>query len=330
MHKIERLQRTLAGESTDRPPVALWRHFPGDDQRPADFAETVVDWQRQYDWDFVKVTPASSFCVADYGVQDRWVGSLEGTREITKRVITKSLDWTDLRPLDPSRGAVRQNLDAMHMIREGLAAGSPGTPFLPTVFNPLAQAKYLAGTDQLIHHLRSAPERLKTGLNTLTESTLRYIDALRKTGAAGVYYAAQFGTYGSLSEAEYREFGREYDLRILEALPRDWQFNLLHIHGENPMFELFTDYPVQAVNWHSRESAPDIATAKLTWKGALCAGWGQWDALHNGTPAQIREQARNAVEQAGGRRLILSSGCVIMTTTPFANLRAARRVVEPL
>ena len=30
--KRKRLEATIAGEAVDRPPVALWRHWPGDDQ----------------------------------------------------------------------------------------------------------------------------------------------------------------------------------------------------------------------------------------------------------------------------------------------------------
>jgi uroporphyrinogen decarboxylase len=34
MDKRERLHATLRGEAVDRVAVALWRHFPVDDQRP--------------------------------------------------------------------------------------------------------------------------------------------------------------------------------------------------------------------------------------------------------------------------------------------------------
>jgi len=47
MDKRERLQRTIAGEPVDRPPVALWRHWPMDDQTPeglAEFATNVTNW----------------------------------------------------------------------------------------------------------------------------------------------------------------------------------------------------------------------------------------------------------------------------------------------
>jgi len=70
MSKRERLKATIQGEPTDRVPVALWRHFPGDDQDPVGLAASTVAFQKQYDWDFIKVTPASSFCARDWGVED--------------------------------------------------------------------------------------------------------------------------------------------------------------------------------------------------------------------------------------------------------------------
>ena len=60
MRKRERLERAIAGEPVDRVPVALWRHFPGDDQRAADLARSAVDFQREFDWDFVRVMPANT------------------------------------------------------------------------------------------------------------------------------------------------------------------------------------------------------------------------------------------------------------------------------
>jgi uroporphyrinogen decarboxylase len=327
LSRRERLAKTIAGEVTDRAPVALWRHFPGDDQRPADFVESVLAFQRQYDWDFIKVTPASSYCLADYGAQDEWAGNPEGTRQYTRRVITRSADWLDLRPLDPLRGALGQQVEALRLLRDGLAGED--VPFIQTIFSPLAQAKNLVGKENLVVHLRTAPERVRTGLNTLTESILRFLDVLdQRTKVSGIFYAAQMATYADLTEAEYREFGRPYDLRILEALPRHWWLNVLHIHGASPMFNLFADYPVQVLNWHDRESETDLATGKLKFKGAVCGGLGQHRPLHLGAPVEVREQARDALTQTSSRRFILSTGCVSMVTTPLANLRAARTAVE--
>jgi uroporphyrinogen decarboxylase len=326
MDKRERLEKTIAGEATDRVPVALWRHWPGDDQRAADLARSTVDFQNAYDWDFVKVTPASSFCVTDYGVQDQWEGNLEGTRSYTKRVISRSLDWTELRPLDPTRGALGRQLECLRLINEGLQ--DHNVPVIQTVFSPLSQAKNLAGSEVLIRHLRTQSDRLHTGLNAITETTLRFIDALKRTSVSGIFYAIQHASHAMISEQEYKVFGEPYDRKILEAIPDKWWLNVLHLHGEAPMYTLVSNYPVQVINWHDQETEPDLSQGKVLFNGAVCGGLSRWQHLHYGTPTTVREQARQAMIQVNGRRLILSTGCVTMITTPLSNIRAVRESVE--
>ena len=325
MRKRERLEKTIAGEATDRAPVALWRHWPGDDQHPADLARAIVDFQKRWDWDFVKVTPASSYCLVDYGVEDRWVGHLEGTRDYTKSVVQEPADWTKLPRLDPTAGGLGMHLETLRLVREGVG---DDVPIIHTIFNPLAQAKHIAGRDDVIRHLRRYPDMLKTGLATIADNMVRYLEALRtQTRIDGIFYAIQHASYGLLNEDEYREFGRPYDLQILEALGESWWFNLLHLHGADPMFDLVTDYPVQAINWHDRETPPMLAEGQARFDGAVCGGLGRWDAAHNGTPDEVRAQARDALEQTGGRRFILSTGCVLITTSPTSNVRAVRESV---
>ena len=325
MNKRERLEKTIVGEATDRVPVALWRHWPGDDQRAADLARSAVEFQKTYDWDFVKVTPASSYCITDYGVQDEWEGNLEGTRTYIRRAVSRSLDWTDLRPLDPTRGALGRHLESLRLIGEAL---EDDVPIIPTIFSPLAQAKNIAGGEVMMRHLRTHPERLHTGLNIITESTLRLIDALKRTSISGIFYAIQHASYDLMSEEEYRAFGVPYDRKLLEALPGRWWLNMAHLHGDAPMFKLVSDYPVQVINWHDQETEPDLAMGKSMFNGAVCGGLSRWQHLHYGTPTTIRDQARQAISQAGGRRFILSTGCVTMITSPWSNIRAVREAVE--
>ncbi len=97
-HK-ERIRDVLAGKSPDRVPVGLWRHFPVDDQDPQTLAESTLDFQQRYDLDLIKVTPASSFCLKDWGVEDRWEGNTEGTRKYVRHVIQQPQDWERLQVL---------------------------------------------------------------------------------------------------------------------------------------------------------------------------------------------------------------------------------------
>ncbi|HLA42207.1 MAG TPA: hypothetical protein VJZ27_02160, partial [Aggregatilineales bacterium] len=135
MQKRERLEKTIAGEKADRIPVALWRHFPGDDQRPMDLAQAAAAFQEDWDFDFVVVSPANTYSVIDYGLQDRWAGALDGTREITRREVIRSLDWTELRRLEPTRGTTGQQIETLNLLNN---AFGEDVPFLLTVYSPLA------------------------------------------------------------------------------------------------------------------------------------------------------------------------------------------------
>jgi uroporphyrinogen decarboxylase len=324
MTKGERLMASICGEPVDRPPVALWRHFPGDDQRPEDLAAATVGFQRRYDFDFVKVTPASSFCIRDWGARDIWMGNMEGTRDYTYYPIQEAEDWLELHPLDPTQGALGAQVQCLRLIAEQLAGE---VPFIQTVFNPLSQAKNLVGPERLPVHLRRYPDAVRAGLEAITETTIRFIEAARETGIAGVFYAVQHARYGILSEEEYTAFGRLYDFRALEAAQGLW-LNVLHLHGSEVMFDLLVDYPVQVINWHDRETGPTLAEAQGRFSGAVCGGLQRWDVVVRGTPGQIREQIADAITQTGGRRFILGTGCVTPIVAPMSNLRAVREAVN--
>ncbi len=324
LSKRERLEATVAGDDVDRPAVALWRHWPGDDQDAESLARATLLFQRQFDLDLIKFMPSSNYCIADWGATSRWMGNLEGTREWGRRVIQRPEDWAGLPLLDPHKGMLAEMTRALELV---LGEVGEEVPVLQTIFSPLAQAKNLAGEEQLIAHLRQHPEALRAGLETITETTVRYIETLRGRGIAGIFLALQHATYHLLSAEEYRTFGRPYDLRILQATKGLW-LNLLHIHGHAIMFDLVADYPVQAINWHDQETAPSLQEGQQRFTGAVVGGLHRWEDLLRGTPEQIREKARTAIEQSGGRRFILGTGCVMPTNSPLRNIWAVRMAVE--
>ena len=225
--KRRRLEAMISGERPDRLPVALWRHWPGDDQDAAALAAAQLKWQQDYDWDLLKVGPDGNYSVADWGVEDRWIGHIEGTRETTYWPIQEVDDWTLLKPLEPGRGVLSRQIAALSLVRE--LAGE-GVPVVATIFSPLAQAKHLAGRAAIAAHMRSHPEQFHKGLEVITESTMRFIEAAKKVGIDGIYYAVQHARYSLMNREEFSSFGRAYDLRILEAASDLW-LNMLHIHA---------------------------------------------------------------------------------------------------
>ncbi len=319
----ERIQASLKGEIIDRPPVALWRHFPVDDQSPEALAEAHLHYQQNYDFDLVKVTPASSFCLKDWGVDDEWVGDTEGTRRYIKRVISNPRDWEALPVLQPTSPHLARQLECLGYIRAGLTSD---TPLLQTIFSPLAQAKNLAGNDLLLEHLHHHPSAVMKGLKTIAETTHLFIEAARATGIDGIFYAVQHAQRQILSYEEYKLFGLIFDRETIEPAQDLW-CNMLHLHGQEVHFELANELPFQIVNWHDRESYPSLTEAEALFEGVICGGMSQ-DTLVYRDRTEVQSEAADAIQQTGGKRFLLGTGCVVPVIAAHGNILAARKSVE--
>ncbi len=71
----------------------------------------------------------------------------------------------------------------------------------------------------LIAHLRQYPEAVMKGLQTIAETTRRFVEAAVETGIDGIFYAVQHAQAGLLTLEEYKTFGLPLDLRSLQTLP---------------------------------------------------------------------------------------------------------------
>jgi uroporphyrinogen decarboxylase len=330
----ERLQACIKNDpALDRPPVALWRHFPVDDQSPESLAAATLDFQHHYDFDLVKVTPASSFAIKDWGAEDAWEGSTEGTRRYTRHPIQTPGDWEHLPVLDPRKAPhLSGQITCLRQIRAGLG---PEIPLLQTIFSPLAQAKNLAGGEDLIVHMRQYPEAVMKGLRVIAETTRRFVEAAMETGIDGIFYAVQHAQAALMTLDEYKNFGLPFDLKTTEPASSLW-CNLLHLHGLNIYFDLVPAFSPRfpIVNWHDRETYPSLAEARtseiLKTSGVtpvFCGGLSQHTIVY-ADASKVREEAADAIRQVGGRRLLLGTGCVVPVIAPHGNILAARQSVE--
>ncbi len=325
MNRRERLENTIAGNPTDRVPAALWRHFPGDDQRIADFAAALVAYQQRHNWDLLVIQPASTYPVVDQGINTVWDGNITGDRTTTHYPIQRSLDWTELRSLDPQRGELGKQLAVIGQVTSNL--NPEEHPLIMTVYSPLAQAARLAGPSRLLRDLRLRPDRFRSALNDLTENTLRFFQAISRTPLAGIRYVTEYADYSQLSEAEYGIFGLPYDLKLFSELSPKWWFNLLSIQGTLPMFNLFQDAPLQATQWRVTTAPPDIPQGKSLIRGAVCGGLDA-DTLLLGEPTTVRAACHTALSAANRRRLLLSADGTVPITTPLSNIRAVNAATQ--
>lgn len=325
MDKRERLHAAFHREPVDRPPVALWRHFPKDDLDADRLARRVVEFQNEYDFDFCKVTPAASYVAEMYGGVLEDAGNSEGTRKHVTRVINNWQDWLEIKPLERDHPVFAREREAIRQIRAGLGKD---VPVLQTIFSPLSCARTLAG-EEFVNDLRAHPGALHRALNALGTTMERFALDSIEAGADGIFMATQVALRDVITPEESRGFGQAYNLTLINELRGHVDFILLHIHGENSYYEHLFKYPVQVVNWHDRRTAPTLREGKALFHGAVAGGLDELGTMPNGTPEEVTAQVRDAIAQTNGTGLIVAAGCVIPITTPEANIRAARQAVEP-
>jgi uroporphyrinogen decarboxylase len=324
MSHWERMQAAIRGADVDRPPISLWRHWPIEDDTPQGLAAATLRWQHEYDFDLVKFMPTGTYGVEDWGAETTHASGPVGTRVVTKFAVTSAAQWPRLAQLDVTKGCLGQQIEALRLAAEELRNS---VPIVQTVFSPLTTAYKLTG-DRVFANLRQHPDRLKAGLQVIAETTARFALESIRAGAHGVFFATQSATYRLLNEAEYRQFGMPYDLMVLNAVGAESDLTMLHVHGEDIMFDLLASYPVQMLNWHDRLTWPTLSEAGTRFSGLLVGGISEFRTLRKGPLTAIQEEVRDAIVQTGGRRLLLGPGCVVPTDTPATHVRAAVEAVD--
>jgi len=314
----QRIEAAIAGAATDRLPVALWRHFPVDDQDPGKLAAHTLAWQRAWDFDLVKFMPSGTYGIEDWGAKTAYEGAENGARVVKQVGLSRPEDWRCLPKLDVRKGVYGAQNAALAAAAKELKGSAP---ILQTVFSPLTTARKLAG-EAALQHLRQHSDALEAGLKTITEVTIAFGEEALKAGAHGFFFATQLATADVLAPSQYERFGKRWDLEFFDAFKGRTRVDMLHLHGMNPMFDELAGYPVGLVNWHDRLTTPTLGMAAGRFKGALVGGVEELGLLVKGSEAELRAQVRDAISQTGGRRLLVGPGCVAGIAAPELNIRA--------
>jgi uroporphyrinogen decarboxylase len=210
-------------------------------------------------------------------------------------------------------------------VQQVAAALAGEIPFLMAVYSPLTLACKLAG-DAVVDHLRHSPQNLHAGLAVMAETTARFARAALDAGADGLFFATQLATHRHLAPEEYDTFGTRYDLAILESVAGRSSITVLHLHGRDVFFHLADRYPVDAVSWHDRETAPSLAQARRRTSKTFITGLDR-ELLGQGPEDAICQQAAKAMDITERRGLVLAPSCVIPTEAPDSHLQAVRDAV---
>jgi len=329
MNKRERIEAALRGEVVDRVPISFWGHDYLREWSAEGLAEAMLDNYRSHDWDYMKINPRASYHVEDWGAVLDSPGDPNHSPKFLRAAVRYPDEWRGLRAPAPDRGVLGEHLAALRLIRDGLRGEAH---FVQTIFSPLSIAKYLVGDkfEPVKESMAGHRKALESALDTITRVFSEYALACIEAGASGIFFATT-GWAGKdrLREDEYRTFGIPYDLRFLETVAGKAPFHVLHNCGDNIYFDLLADYPVAAISWAATlPGNPTLAEGKQRTRRAVIGGVNEKTTLPDGTAEDVAAEVSQAIEQTGGRRLLVGPGCSIPPRTPRANLEAAARAAR--
>lgn len=307
MNSRERVEAALAGDPVDRVPICFWHHFrpEGSGERLAE--QTLGFFRARFALDIVKVMPDLPYPAPDPPGD---VGALP------------RLDVGDT-------PAFQEQLVCVRALR---AALGPDAPLVVTLFSPLATVRHFL-RDRLVEVARSDPERFDRGLATVAANLGPLMEALVRAGASGIFYSCMGATSADFTVAEYERFGVPHDLAALEGAREGW-LNIVHVHAdpdqgaERLYLELFDRYPVPVLSWSDRLTGPTLRQAAGMTDKCLMGGLFERGPLTRGGERAIADEIDSAIDQTGGRRLILANGCSVPDDTPEEWLVTARHLVD--
>ena len=333
MIKRERVFSALKGEPVDQVPASFFGYKHAFERSSNTLVPHLLQQNQKFDWDFIKVQLQASYYGEAWGCKYRW--NPEEGPQLEDYVVKKADDFKNLLKLSPREGVLGDQVRVAKLLGEALKGS---VPYIQTIFCPLTVAAELAGTIEVTpsektsiqQFMKQDPEALHQGLTVISQTLADYAREAIRAGADGIFVTTTGWTQDTISEKDYKIFGRPYDLAIFEAaISEGALFNILHICGENIMFDLFSDYPVQLINYDALSPGnPSLKEAMIRTDKAIWGGVAQETTLLNGPTKAITAEVHAALGQTKGKRFFLGPGCVIPPNVPDAHLLAAKEALS--
>ena len=214
----------------------------------------------------------------------------------------------------PSTCAV---LDALRILRDKFG---DQVAIVGKVIGPWTLAYHLHGLQEFLIETISEPGTVRRFLDRLSDVTVLFGRAQIWAGADALC-VADHATGDLVGPWTYRDFLLPYHKVITQKLGCP---TVLHICGKTlDRMGYICDSGFDAFHFDSKVDARE-AVKEVSGRISLMGNINNPEALLNGTPEQVAEQARYALE-AGVR--VIGPECAIPLRTPLENLRAITQVV---
>ncbi|MBU1276810.1 MAG: hypothetical protein KJ720_15645 [Proteobacteria bacterium] len=330
MSKKERVLAAISGQALDRAPACFFNHHHHTERSVEPLVGRMMNEYWLYNWDFIKLMARPSYYGEAWGCKYAWnPAEPNNSPALVEPLFKTPGDMAKMPVLAGDYGPFGDHLQAVTYVNEALRGEAF---FIMSLFNPLSIANRMIGAvfnspdeaEPMKRFISQDPAAVHEGLSIITKTIVDYTRRIIRAGAAGVFMTSTVWTHDHFSEEQYLEFGKPYDLMIYEAARQEGAvLNVQHICRDNIMLKVFADYPVEVISYESTNVRnPSLSQARSQVKQALWSGVDQRVVLPEGSPADVQKQVRQALDDTGGRSIIIGPGCTANRHIPEENLRA--------
>ena len=261
--------------------------------------------------------------VSAFGGRVQW---FEGGAPYIGEVIRELRDIDSLKPPRPGRdGLMPLQLTQREAMRRKLAAEGVEMERWAMCMGPAEVAGLLMGYERFYLAFYDDPRRLHALMRLVTEFLIGWLRVQDEAygGAQAVCVADH--VFSQVPPAAAREFLLPHERAIFAEFPD--AVRIYHNEGRHSGEHIEMVLELGADVWHfgSDVHALDELYPLIGDRIVLFGGLDPHGVMRTGTPEEVREATRRAVEQARGHRLVLSTGT---GTTPDATLENQRAMVE--
>jgi len=306
MNKIERMRAVLNGKIPDRIPVSFWLHFsPKGKVRGKESVKAHLNYYRDSGIDFLKIMNEHPY-------------------QVDSDIINPA-DWRKIKRAPLKSGFFQAQLDEIKMITDQLNGECLTAT---TIFNPFSSGNHASGK-LVTEHLKTDPESVNIGLDTIAESLAEFALACIDAGADGIYFAAQGGEADRFEEDIFLEYIKPHDLTVLNASKKKGELNITHICGDNVRLHLYSNYPGNVINWASTAKNNITLTAgKKLFNRTILGGMDNNGAIVEGPIEDIQQRVYDIIGEFGTKNLIIGADCTLPSDVNMAHIQAVIEAVE--
>lgn len=337
--KRDRFNAVMNGEQADRVPVTAYRHHTDfEHSGPRVLANKLLEFQREYDWDVMKINPRAVYYYEAWGNEYDYDHYNDVVPTRTKKLVKDYRDLEKIAVLPGDQGVFGEQLEMCKMIVQDC---DPDVPIFQSAFTPIGILLNLCGMrsvgryrpspreeSPLIQLCLEHPEEVKRALKKIAETMADYCAKLTATGIDGVFYACLgMARTDYFTMEEWKEFVEPYDLMVLEALKGTQ--TIIHTCGIYGNPERFTSWPINMIHWASSATGcPTIWGSKKWLNGKIAMGGVDERPFGENKAQEIASLARNTLQKMQDQPFLLAPDCSVSIHTRDDELKAFRASVE--